>query len=120
VILVDYGLGCTAEQLGAPEARSDTEPAGSHSETVQAAVNIYSALLSAECQAATGSTPSSQPSMSPRFGLLAGQHFDRMWSASLGMVPPGSTPGSPSLKVIGCQWFDVGWWWPPAYSLSQS
>jgi hypothetical protein len=42
-------------------------------------------------------------------------------AASLGMVPPGSTPGSPpSLKVIGCQWFDVGWWWPPAYSLSQS
>jgi hypothetical protein len=24
------------------------------------------------------------------------------------------------LKVIGCLWFDVGWSWPPAYSLSPS
>jgi hypothetical protein len=20
--------------------------------------------------------------------------------------------------LIGCRWFEVGWWWPPAYSLS--
>jgi len=35
-------------------------------------------------------------------------------------LPPGTTPGHRGLKVIGCLWFDVGWSWPPAYSLSPS